>query len=127
MTNSLTGLVLALLFSVALAKWYLIQFYTYIQYMAGYGQEFYTAGRLSDTQCRVGYITGGATNESGIPSNTQFSESNTSEKPASLMNAPWSKLGAYIRPGSWSEWSCGRVTGPVVDTLALTMVPRLQV
>ena len=40
------------------------------------------------------YITGGATNESGIPSKTQFNESNTSENPAStpIVLKAWPKL-----------------------------------
>lgn len=56
------------------------------------------------------YMTGGATKESGIPSNTQLSESKTSEKPASLINPPWSKFAGSIRLGSSSELSCCRAT-----------------
>lgn len=52
------------------------------------------------------YIAGGAQKESGIPSNTQFRESKTSEKLASLINPSfWPKCGDGIKVGSFIELS----------------------
>lgn len=60
------------------------------------------------------YIPGGAQKEPGIPSNTQFRESKTSEKLASLMNPSfWPKCGDCIKVGSLKELSCCVGAGPV--------------
>lgn len=54
------------------------------------------------------YITDGAINVSGKPSKTQFSESNTSEKLASCINAASLKFVDSIRVGSFNDGSgCG--------------------
>lgn len=80
------------------------QIYHLHTYQTGY-LIFICRNMLIYTNAYVGYMPGAPIKDSGIPSNTQFSESNTSEKLASFINALSSKLVESIRLGSLSAFS----------------------